>query len=122
MRTCVHLVRYVAGLLLLLEMFQTENRNTHFMFNNIRRTAVPITFIKCKRHGGIRQANDENVILLMPFVYWVTKTTNTYTEYVFPFCFSTKTWLHQSTSLLCYTYSEHLVTKFVSNVVIVFVN
>jgi hypothetical protein len=56
------------------------------MFNNISPTAVLITYRKWKRHGGIRQANDDNIILLMPFVYWITKTTNTYTEYVICFC------------------------------------
>jgi len=35
----------------------------------------------------MRQANDENVILLMPFLYWITKITNTYTEYVLTFFF-----------------------------------
>ena len=35
---------------------------------------------------------------------WITKATNTHTEYVILTAFPWQQWLHEHTSVLCYTY------------------
>ena len=72
MKNCVHLLQYLAELLLKSEMcirFYTENGNIHFMSNNIRPSIVRFIEIKCKYHDGIRHANHDNLITRMRFAY-----------------------------------------------------
>jgi len=40
---------------------------------------------------------------------WITKTTNTHVEYVIPIASSHQQWLHEHSSLLCYSYIACLV-------------
>jgi hypothetical protein len=54
-----------------------ENKKTYFMFS---------TFLYENPAGGkmvgVRQVTDDNVIRRMRFACWITKATNTYSEYV----------------------------------------
>ena len=50
------------------------------------------------------QATDDNVIWHMCIACWIPKATSTYSEYVIPVAFSLQQWLHESASLLRYTY------------------
>jgi len=52
-----------------------------------------------KKYGKAGQATDDNI---MRIAYWVTKATNTYTEYVITIAFRLHQWLSERASLLCY--------------------
>jgi hypothetical protein len=43
---------------------------------------------------------------------WLPKATNTHSEYVILIVFPLQQWLHESASMLCYTYSARLVTEY----------
>jgi hypothetical protein len=58
-----------------------ENQNTHCMFNNF----VPkiVQFMKeCGKYGRIRHTTYDNIIRRMRFACWITKATDTDSEYV----------------------------------------
>ena len=76
----------------------TENQNTHFMFNNFFPTVVPFidNVKKCCTAG---QATDDNIIRRMRFACWITKATDTHSEYAILFFF-TPTWLGERASML----------------------
>ena len=57
-----------------------------------------------EKYGIARQAKGDKVIWCMCIACWVTKATNTCSEYVILTVFSWQQWLHKCTSLLCYTY------------------
>jgi len=42
------------------------------------------------RHGTARQATDDKIIRRMRIVCWITKATNTYSEYIILIAFSLK--------------------------------
>jgi len=41
-----------------------------------------------ERHGRIEQATDDDIIRRMRFACWITKTTDTHSEYVIRIAFS----------------------------------
>ena len=69
-----------------------ENRNTHFMFNNLvsfgNRANYAIMWGKCSTG---RQATHDDIIRCMRFACRVTKATDTHSEYVILIAFSTAT-------------------------------
>jgi hypothetical protein len=58
-----------------------ENQNTHFMFSNFFPKIVPF-MKKCGKIRRDRRATDDNITRRMRFVFWMTKATNTHSEYV----------------------------------------
>jgi len=58
-----------------------NNQNTYFIFNKF-------FWISCRlwgnveKHGTARQVTDEDITLRMHIACWITKTTNTHSEYV----------------------------------------
>jgi hypothetical protein len=88
-------------------MFLTENAEklqTHVL----RR----ITFFRkpCRlrdnveKYGRARQATDDNITRRMRFACWITKATNTHSEYVILIAFPRQQWLRERASVLRYTY------------------
>ena len=57
-----------------------------------------------QEYGTARQATDDNIMQSMRVVCWVTKATDTYSEYVIPIAFPQQQWLHEGASILRYTY------------------
>ena len=57
----------------------TENKNTHFMFNNFVRRSHSLED-NVEEYGRARQATDDNIIRRM--ARWISKATNTHSEYV----------------------------------------
>ena len=57
-----------------------------------------------EKYGRTGQATDDNIILRMCFVCWITKATNTHSEYVVPIAFPLQQWFHERAPLLRYTY------------------
>jgi hypothetical protein len=76
-----------------------ENQNTHFMFNNF----FPKSCRLCdnvEKYGTARQATDDNIIRRMRFACWITKATETHSDYVTLIAFPRQRWLRERASLL----------------------
>jgi hypothetical protein len=102
MKTCLHLWQYVAELFLELEMFQTkvvEKIKTHILCS--------ITFFRnscclwdnVEKYGTARQATDGIMIRRMHLACWVTKATDTHSEYVILIAFPRQQWLRERFSM-----------------------
>ena len=50
-----------------------------------------------------RQATDDDIIRRMPFACWITKATETQSEYVIVLLFPRKKLLRERTLVFCYT-------------------
>ena len=53
-----------------------------------------------EEYGRSRAGTDENIIRRMRIACWITKTTNTHSEYVIIITFPRQQWLRESTSML----------------------
>ena len=62
-----------------------------------------------EKYGTARQATDDNIIRRMRFACWITKATDTHSEYVILIAFPRQQWLCKRASMLCYTYIACLV-------------
>ena len=62
-----------------------------------------------EKYGTARQTTDDNIIRRMRFACWVTKATDTHSEYVILIDFSRQQWLRERASVLRYTYTACLV-------------
>ena len=60
-------------------------------------------------HGRARQVTDGNVIRRTRFAFWITKVTDTHSEYVILAAFPRQQWLSERASMLRYTYIAYLV-------------
>jgi hypothetical protein len=78
-------------------MFSNSSANRavyEIMWKNVRRA---------------EQATDDNIARRMRFACWITKTTDTHSEYVILIAFTRQQWLLESASVLRYTYIACLV-------------
>jgi hypothetical protein len=79
-----------------------ENQNTQFTLNNFFSKFVP--FMRyVEKYGRVRQATDDNIIRRMSFACWITKATDTHSEYVTFIAFQRQQWLRERASILRYT-------------------
>jgi hypothetical protein len=65
-------------------MFQTNvvgEIKTHFISNNVFSKIVSFMGY-VEKYGTARQATDDNIIRRMRFACWITKATDTHSEYV----------------------------------------
>ena len=53
-----------------------------------------------EKHGRARQATDDNIIRRMRFACWITKATDTHSEYVILTAFQRQQCLRESVSML----------------------
>jgi len=58
-----------------------------------------------ERHGRIEQATGDDIIRRMRFACWITKATDTHSEYIICIAFSQQEWLRERASKLRYTYA-----------------
>ena len=79
----------------------TENPNTLFMFNKFYPKIVPL-WDNVKKYYTAGQATADSIIRSMRFACWVTKDTNTPSQYVILFAFPRQQWLHECASILRY--------------------
>jgi hypothetical protein len=56
-----------------------------------------------EKYGRARQATDDNIIRRMRFACWITKATDTHSEYVILIAFRRQQWLRERASFLRYT-------------------
>ena len=61
-----------------------------------------------EKYCRARQATRGNVVWCMHIAWWVTKATDTHSEYVILIAFPQQKWLHKCTSMLRYTYTAAL--------------
>jgi hypothetical protein len=52
----------------------------------------------------IKHGRPQLTLCRMRIACWIPKVTNTHSEYVIIIAFALQQWLHESASLLCYTY------------------
>jgi hypothetical protein len=100
----IHFLPYLA------EFFETvrRNQNTHFMFNNFVSNSA-VYEVNVGKYCTARQSADDNIMWNIHTVCWTTKATNTHSEYIILTAFPLQEWLHEHTSMLCYTYVACLV-------------
>jgi len=64
-----------------------------------------------EKYATAGQATDDNMIRRMRFGCWITKATNTHSEYVTLLSLPLQQWLHERASMLRYTYMACLVRE-----------
>jgi hypothetical protein len=53
-----------------------------------------------EKYGTAKQATDDSIIQWMCIVCWITKDTDTHSEYMILFAFPEQQWLHKCTAML----------------------
>jgi hypothetical protein len=61
-----------------------------------------------EKYDRARQATDDNIVRRMRFACWITKATDTHSEYVISIAFPRQQWLRERASRLVYTYFAYL--------------
>jgi hypothetical protein len=87
-------------------MLQTEvveKIKTHFMVNSFFFRKSCRLGDNVEKYGTATQATDDNIIRRMRFACWITKATDTHSEYVIIIAFPRQQWLRERTSMLCHT-------------------
>jgi hypothetical protein len=79
-----------------------ESRNTHFMFSYF--FFVNHAIYEIIWNCTVEQGRPQMTIWRMRMACWITKVTNTHTEYVILIAFPQQQYLHERSSLLRYTY------------------
>ena len=88
------------------ELLQRKSNHT-FMFKNFLRKLCRLSE-NVEKYGRARQVTDDNIIRRMHFACWITRDTDTHSEYAMLIFFWQK-WLQERASLLFYTYIAFLV-------------
>jgi hypothetical protein len=63
-----------------------------------------------EKYGTARQATGDNIIRRMRFACWITKATDTHSEYVVFTAFPRQQWLRERASMLRCAYIARLVS------------
>jgi hypothetical protein len=64
------------------------------------------------KQGRDGQATDDNIIRRMRFACWITKATNSRSQYVILIAFPRQQWLRERKSILCSTHTAFRVNVF----------
>jgi hypothetical protein len=93
-------------------MFQKKlyRKSQHFMSSNffIFRKSCCLRD-NVEKYNTAAKARDDNIMQCMCFACWITKATNTHSEYVMIFTSLRQQWFRKSASTLSYTYLSCLV-------------
>ena len=81
-----------------------ETQNTLFIFSQFFRKSC-LLWDSVAKYGSVRRTTDVNIICSMCVACWITKATDTHSEYVTLIAFPRHLWLSESSLLLRYTYS-----------------
>ena len=123
MKTSVHFL-YLAQLVLECETFQTkvvEEIKTHFMFINPFLTENRLLY-EITWKNTVRPDRPQMTTLRMRIACCIIKPTNSHSEYVVCSTFTLRQWLHESASVLGYTYIACLLPVRGPCIVIYFYN
>ena len=103
MKTSVHFLSYLAHFCLEWEMFQTkfvEKIKTHILFSAIFFFRKPCRlWDNVEKYCRAWQATDDNVAQAHCTLYWITKATNAYSQYVILIAFPLQQWLQERSSM-----------------------
>jgi hypothetical protein len=88
----------------------TQNQNTHFMFNNFFAWKSCRLWDNVEKYGRARQAIDDNITRRMRFACWITKATDTHTQYVILIAFPRQQWLCERSSVWRYAWISYFVS------------
>jgi len=105
MKTYVSLL-YISGFLLEWEMFQTQvvDRNQiHILCSVTVFRKFYRLWDNVVKYARARPATNDNIIQRMRFACWITKATDTHSEYLIPL-FHGNSWLRERGIVLCYSY------------------
>jgi hypothetical protein len=83
-----------------------ENRNTHFMFNNVFFPPKVVPFTKKCGKNVVERDRSQMTIRRMHFTCWTTTVTRNHTH---PHCFARQLWFRERASALRYTHIACLV-------------
>jgi hypothetical protein len=100
-------------ILLRRELFQTKfcRKSKHILCSIIfLKKSYPFKYNVLK-YGTAGQATEDNIIWRMLFLCWISKTTNTPSEYVIHIVFPQQKWLHEYASMLRRAQTACLVSK-----------
>jgi hypothetical protein len=86
-----------------------ENQNPHFMFKNFFSKNCAVYQIM--RKSFVEQDRPQTTIWNICIACWITKATNTHSEYVTLIAFLQQQWSQECASLLRYMYIACLVTN-----------
>jgi hypothetical protein len=62
-----------------------------------------------EKPGRDGQATDDNILQLMRFPRWITKATNTHSQYVMSIAFPLQQWVQERAAMLPHTYLACLI-------------
>ena len=111
-KTNVHLWSYLAQFFLEWKMFQTkfvEKIETHILCSMMFFFFLKLVpFVRCGK-SIVQLGRPQMIIWRMCIACWVPKATNIYSKYVIFISSPVQHWLHERSSMLCYTYIACLV-------------
>jgi hypothetical protein len=62
-----------------------------------------------EKYGTVGQATDGNIIRRMRFAWWITKATDSHSEYVILIALPRKQWLRERAAMSRYAYTVSIV-------------
>jgi len=80
------------------------NQNTHFLFNNFFSENDTIFLGNVEKYGRAGQTTGGSVVGCMHIACWMTRATDTHSEYVILIAFQRQQWLRERASVLCHMY------------------
>jgi len=111
MTTCVNVWQYLAAVFFRMRNFSDkscrENRHTHFMFNKFLVESRSVYEIMWK--NMVEPDRSQKAIGHMRITCWITKATDTNSDYVILIAFPRRNWLQERTSTLRYIYIACIV-------------
>ena len=106
MKTYVLLWLYLPGFFLKWDLFETkvvEKIKTHILCLITFFRKLWLLWNNVEKYVRARQAKDDNIIRRMRYARWITKATDTHSEYVILFAFLRLQCIRESASVLRYT-------------------
>jgi len=79
-----------------------ENQNTHIVFGNSLPPPSSRSYRlwdNVEKYGTAGQATGDNIIRRMPFACWITKATDTHSEYILLIAFPRQNWVRERASV-----------------------
>ena len=97
-----------------------ENQNTYFMFSNFFFQELCHLYDNVEKYCRAGQAKDN--VVHTHIASWITKDINTRSEYIILTAFQLQQLLHESASLLHYTYIACLIWRYKSQILFQYMN
>jgi hypothetical protein len=88
----------------------TENQNTHLLFSIFFRNLGSLWNNLKRETAG--QVTDVGLRLCMRFAYWVTESRDAHWQYVIITAVPLQQWLHESASMLRFTYIAFMINDY----------